>query len=245
MPRLSVLLDRTHDRRPCNIRNAPFQSEEAVKVTDITVPIYLEIGTRRAFAAAIDWPGWCRTAKTPELAIEALAEYAARYRSVVERAGLSFPAGQVDFTVVERVPGTATTEFGALDRPTASDADPVTPQVGATLSAIVDASWRLLDEVVAAAPAELRKGPRGGGRDRDAVHAHVVAAEAAYARKAGVGQPTPKPGDADAVRRMRDRLLETFTATDPPDAAWSRPYAARRIAWHVLDHAWEIQDRSS
>jgi hypothetical protein len=25
---------------------------------------------------------------------------------------------------------------------------------------------------------------------------------------------------------------------------WPPRYAARRIAWHVLDHAWEIEDRS-
>jgi hypothetical protein len=27
-------------------------------------------------------------------------------------------------------------------------------------------------------------------------------------------------------------------------AKWPPAYAARRIAWHALDHAWEIEDRS-
>jgi hypothetical protein len=28
------------------------------------------------------------------------------------------------------------------------------------------------------------------------------------------------------------------------EKGWPQPYAARRIAWHVLDHAWEIEDRT-
>jgi hypothetical protein len=221
----------------------------AVSIGAMSIPIYLEIGTKRVFASAIDWPGWSRTAKTPELAIDALAEYADRYRTVVELAGLEFaeaglPLGAAEFVVVEQVAGSATTDFGAPDRSTASDAEPVTSEQGARLSAIVEASWTLLDSVVASAPEELRKGPRGGGRDRDAVFQHVVAAEAAYARKAGVRLPTPKPGDSVAVQALRDGVLSTLAEGTEGEARWSRPYAARRIAWHVLDHAWEIQDRS-
>jgi hypothetical protein len=28
------------------------------------------------------------------------------------------------------------------------------------------------------------------------------------------------------------------------DRKWTQRYAARRIAWHALDHAWEMEDRS-
>jgi hypothetical protein len=230
------------------------------------IPVYLEIGRTRVFASAIDWPGWTRSGKTPERAIEALAEYAARYQPVVELAGLTgFPdiAGPLSggdehqdgqqspegshaalFEVVEQVAGTATTEFGAPDRAAGSDADPVSAEQAARFGAIVAASWQLLDSVVASSPAELRKGPRGGGRDRDAVVAHVLGAEAAYARKSGLRQPTPTPGDQVALRDMRAGLLSTLTEGGGADGRWSRPYATRRIAWHVLDHAWEIQDRS-
>src|ERR1035438_3321872 len=145
-----------------------------------TTRIYLEVGRKRVFASAIDWPGWSRTAESPELAIEALAEYASRYRPVAVHAGLALPAEPISFEVVEWVAGTATTDFGAPDRPAGSDAAPISPAEGARLAALVAASWQLLDEVVASAPAELRKGPRGGGRDRDAIVEHVVAAEAAY-----------------------------------------------------------------
>jgi hypothetical protein len=32
--------------------------------------------------------------------------------------------------------------------------------------------------------------------------------------------------------------------TPPVPKGWPPRYAARRIAWHALDHAWEIEDRS-
>ena len=104
----------------------------------------------------------------------------------------------------------------------------------------------MLDDVVAGAPAELRKGPRGGGRDRDAVFAHVVGAETAYARKLGVRHKEPQ--DRDEIAAVRADILAAISGARAGAPAtqkgWLPRYAARRIAWHVLDHAWEIEDRS-
>jgi hypothetical protein len=100
---------------------------------------------------------------------------------------------------------------------------------------------------VAHAPKELRKGPRGGGRDRDAVAAHVVAAETAYARKLGVRHRAPVT--AAEIAELRADIAQTLATArvgEPLVASgWLPRYAARRIAWHVLDHAWEIEDRSA
>jgi hypothetical protein len=240
---VKCLLERTHDCGNATSVTRRSSSWQAGRVTQITIPIYLETGKKRVFASAINWPGWCRTARSPELAIEALADYAARYRPVAVRAGLTLPTGE--FVVVDEVIGTSTTDFGAPDRPTASDGEPVSVETARRLADLVLASWQLLDDVVAAAPAELRKGPRGGGRDTDAMYQHVVAAEAAYARKLGVRSATPEPGDAAAVRAMREAEVEVLGVPGSSDSSWSRPYAARRIAWHALDHAWEIEDRST
>jgi hypothetical protein len=30
-----------------------------------------------------------------------------------------------------------------------------------------------------------------------------------------------------------------------PGAAWQARYVIRRCAWHALDHAWEIEDKSA
>jgi len=225
------------------------------------VPVYLEAGTTRVFACSPDWPGWCRRAKTDEEALDALATYAPRYARVAKRAGLRFPvAAHLTFDVVEQIPwrgGKAFSyvDFGALGAAAQLDSEPLTAAQAKRLAAIVEASWAELDDVVAQAPAQLRKGPRGGGRDRDAVFAHVVAAETAYARKLGVRHKVPQ--DRDEIAAVRADILAALSgardgspATDPnkhvgaADKSWLPRYAARRIAWHVLDHAWEIEDRS-
>jgi hypothetical protein len=197
------------------------------------VPVYLEAGNTRVFACSLDWPGWCRRAKTDEEALDALATYAPRYAVVAKRAGLPFRAAVPTFEVVESIAwrgGAAFShvDFGALGSAAQRDSEPLTTAQAKRLAALVVAAWGVLDDVVAAAPAELRKGPRGGGRDRDGVFAHVVGAETAYAVRADI---------LAAISGAR-------AGTPPTDKGWLPRYAARRIAWHVLDHAWEIEDRS-
>jgi hypothetical protein len=210
------------------------------------VRIYLEGGPKRTFAVALDWPGWARSGKGDEAAIETLEAYLPRYAKVLRRAGVEPPSTDGGFEVVDRLPATATTDFGALDKDTAADLEPLRPGETERLAAIVAAAWEEFDDVVAHAPAALRKGPRGGGRDRDKVYAHVVNAEASYIRQLGLrastaGQEVPEP-------LWRPQVLDLLrTATGPErfgEKGWLPRYAARRIAWHVLDHAWEIEDRS-
>ena len=90
------------------------------------IRVYLE-GAKKVFACALDWPGWCRAGRGEEAALEALTSYASRYAVVAEEASVPFPrelAG--DLFVVERLPGSATTEFGALDKPASADREPLT-----------------------------------------------------------------------------------------------------------------------
>lgn len=100
------------------------------------------------------------------------------------------------------------------------------------------ASWQTFDRVVTAAPERLRKGPRGGGRDRDAIVDHVREAERSYARKVGARLPprTPWPDQRAAIIGA--------LGSGAPGGPWSPAYAFRRITWHALDHAWEIEDKS-
>jgi hypothetical protein len=114
------------------------------------------------------------------------------------------------------------------------------------LSALVSASWTVFDRAVESAPASLRKGPRGGGRDRDAVVEHVLGAETAYARKLGLRLKQPAAGDAASVRAHRNAIVAGLRAgtRGVTDGGWPARYAARRIAWHAVDHAWEIEDRA-
>jgi hypothetical protein len=218
----------------------------ASKARSQPVRVVIEQGAKRTFASAVDWPGWVRTAKDEDAALAALAEHADRYGLVAAEAGLAFTPGK--YTVVDRVTGTATTDFGAPDRPARPERERLTAAEARRLVSLVSAAWRILDRVVAGAPASLRKGPRGGGRDRDAIAEHVLAAEHAYARKLGVRVQAPHLGKTEAITTMRDAILETLgSARDAEplgERGWLPRYAARRIAWHALDHAWEIENRS-
>jgi hypothetical protein len=211
--------------------------------------VYLEVGQKKVFACALDWPGWCRSGKTEDAALEALAVSARRYAPVAELAGLDFPVTTGDdLELVERLPGSSSTEFGIPGAVATSDHEPVDADEARRLVALVRAAWQTFDGVSAAAPAELRKGPRGGGRDRDKMIEHVLSAEAAYARKLGVKHREPALGDREAITALRDALAEVlgrpWDGTELVAKGWPPRYGARRVAWHLLDHAWEMQDRA-
>jgi hypothetical protein len=207
-------------------------------------PVYLEVGKKRIFACALEWPGWSRSGKTEEDAIETLARYAARYQPVAAEAGIGWPAGVADdFRVLERLPGTMTTDFGAPGEIPAADREPLSAAAAERAAALVAAAWTVFDATVARTPAALRKGPRGGGRDRDKMVDHVLAAETSYVRKLGVKHKVPQHDDADAIAALRKDTLAALTGP-PASPAWPVRYLARRIAWHVLDHAWEMEDKS-
>jgi hypothetical protein len=150
--------------------------------------------------------------------------------------------------VVERVPGSSVTDFGAPDVVPEADAAPLDAESAERFAGLVAASWRMFDRVVAGTPATLRKGPRGGGRDRDEIVVHVAEAERSYARKLGVRYTPMQLNAPDGQAAMRAELLDALRAARAGaplvDKGWPPRYAARRIACHVLDHAWEMEDKS-
>jgi hypothetical protein len=212
--------------------------------------VYLEVGKKRVFACALDWPGWCRPGRNEEQALEALRVYLPRYAAVARQAGLPLPTEASDnFDVTERLTGTVGyTDFGAPGEIATSDHRPIGALEAARLGALLEAAWVIFDRIVDQAPAELRKGPRGGGRDRDKMVEHVLGAEAMYARKLGVKHRKPAAADRAAIAALRADIVTVLSR--PSDGipavtnAWPQRYAARRMAWHVLDHAWEMEDRS-
>ncbi len=215
----------------------------------VPLPVSVETGSTKVFAWVLDWPGWCRSGRHEDDALVALRETAPRYAVVAEAAGLALPSiGDAPFRIVDRLPGSASTDYGVPHEIAPSDEEPVTDADLERLTALVQAAWSVLDATAAKAPAELRKGPRGGGRDRDKIVLHVLEAEEASAAKVGIRLRAPDPGDAGALAAFRAELLEGIRhpVPDPKGRArrWPTRYAARRVAWHVLDHAWEIQDRA-
>ncbi len=211
------------------------------------IVVLIESGAKRTFASALDWPGWSRSGRTEESALAALASYAARYAPIATGAGMGWPVVG-EFVVVDRLPGTSTTDFGAPAVAAATEVDPMPDDLALRAASLVRAAWDYFDDVVAHSPEQLAKGPRGGGRDRSKMVDHVLGAEAAYAGQVGLRIRQPEAGDPAAVEAMRlavEELIIAGRALPKPrgGATWPVAYAARRIAWHVLDHAWEMEDR--
>lgn len=206
--------------------------------------VFLEVGAKRTFASAADWPGWCRGGKDEQSALASLAAYAPRYAAVAKLAKVPVPDDPASFQVVERLKGNATTDFGAPGIPAKSEVDSLTAAETVRMCNLVEACWTYLDKVVAKAPSSLRKGPRGGGRDRDAMFDHVLGAETEYAKAIGTRLKQPDGRDRGAVHSFRKAILDSLGNPNRQEK-WPLAYAARRIAWHALDHAWEMEDRST
>jgi len=207
-----------------------------------------EIGSKRTFASAIDWPGWCRAGKGQELALQALIDYAPRYAVVAKTAGVPFALGRWSFDDVDHLRGDATTEFGAPGAMSKLELKPMSRAEVERMCSLVEATWKVFDSVVKKAPASLRKGPRGGGRDRDKIVEHVLGAETGYGSSFALKLKQPELGDTRAIKALRAAWLEAFRAgadgKPRREGGRSARYMARRIAWHAMDHAWEIEDRS-
>jgi hypothetical protein len=209
--------------------------------------ILIEAGQKRVFAVALDWPGLARSGRTEQAAIESLVGSLARFAVVAESVGealdLDTAAAAAIPDVVERVEGNATTDFGAPGIVAAADGEPLTREDAERQAAYVRAAWQLFERVAGAAPESLQKGPRGGGRDRSKIVEHVDGADRGYATSMGIRAGETRP-IADVRAEMLGLLARPSDGSPLAGKRWPPRYAARRVAWHAIDHAWEIEDRS-
>ena len=208
--------------------------------------ILIETAPKKTFASALDWPGCSRSGKTESDAIDSLLAYADRYRVVTDLAGLTFP-NSFDADIVDRLPGDMTTEFGVPSLIHSIERESVDESEIDRQSAILSASWKFFGNVRGVVSAELQKGPRGGGRDRDRIVDHVIQADRTYARHIDVKSPTFDSFDEVAVDVHHQAVLsaipELRDGLPSSEKGWPVRYAIRRMAWHILDHAWEMQDK--
>ena len=196
--------------------------------------VAFEVGSTTTFAIALDWPGWCRRGRDADDALDALDAARARYLRVV---GTKGPSDRL--RVIGRVAGTTTTDFGAPAMIGPWDERPLARRERERQFAVLEDSWNYFDRVFAHAPDVLTKGPRGGGRDRRAMLEHTQEAERAYCAKLGQ-RVAPRTSWPDQRAALRQALLHPVSS-----AAWPASYGLRRVAWHVLDHAWEMEDRGN
>jgi len=220
------------------------------------IEVILEVGKTRTFAIARDWPGWCRMGRDEAAALQALFEAGPRYARILRPARLGFrvPLDVSAFVVVERLKGDATTDFGAPSIAWPDDIKPVAATELDRYQMVLKACWKAFDATAtAAAGLSLRKGPRGGGRDLTKIREHVCDVDAAYLRSLG-GKPKPRNEDDldQALALVRQEILTTLIAAargEVPERGprgglrWTPRYFVRRLAWHEIDHAWEIESR--
>ncbi len=216
----------------------------------MSLRVIVEATPKRAFASAIDWPGWARAAKAPDEAVKALLDHGPRYAPVARRAGVRFdpPATVRGVNVIERLPGSGSTEFGVPGAHASAELDPLPSGRLRRLTNLLEAAWATFDGVAeSAAGTSLTLGPRGGGRQVAAIVEHVRGAEAAYLHQLGWKVYEP---DMEDLRRAFLEALRLRAVDEPlpePNKVrkpWPPRYAIRRSAWHALDHAWEIEDRT-
>jgi hypothetical protein len=210
----------------------------------------LEIGKkRRTVAAALDWPGLERWGTTEERAIETMLAYVARYAGVAERAGL---AGELerarDVDVVERVPGSSSTDFwGVAHVPSHIEAEVLSaPELERRLK-ILQACWAYFDDTAARVSGVLRPGKRSAGRTREQIIRHVYLNEPdQFSRKVEVRTPLEQVLTPDGLATHRAAYLDgirAYNAAGRPARSWPIQFLIRRTAQHVTDHAWEMEDR--
>jgi hypothetical protein len=217
------------------------------------IPVYLERGAKKTFACAVEWPGWIRGGRDEVSALEALLAAGPRYARALKAARLAFsaPSEVSAFEVVARHNGNATTDFGAPGvMPTPDERDMDESDVERT-SAIMRAVWRAFDATVASARGKrLAKGPRGGGRDLGAIVRHVFDAESGYVGALGWKGPAGSSSGEEHRKAVLDGLAASARGDIPARGPrggkrWRPRFFARRLTWHALDHAWEIEDRSA
>jgi len=212
--------------------------------------VLLELGPKgkRVVAVAPAWPGLSRGAKTAEVAIAQLQAYLPRYAPVAKLAGMAAEfAASASVAVVGQYPGTGSTDFWGISF-AFSDIDRQT-MTSAELErelALMQASWAFFDAVRSRVSAELEKGPRGGGRDRDHIVRHTLVNEQGWAEKLGIRAPDGAILTAEGLKTHRAAYcdgIRAFHAEGKPARTWPLRYLIRHTAFHTLDHAWEMEDK--
>jgi hypothetical protein len=206
---------------------------------------------KRMVTFGLDWPGWSRGAKTAHDAMGVLESYRQRYRPIADLAGMAQEfdeAGPLE--VVEDKVGTGSTDFWGISfSPAAVEREPMGDAELERALTLLRACWTFFDEVAARVSPEMRKGPRGGGRERDEIIRHVIRVESEdFARKVGIRIPEGGALSPEGLRRYRGDYLTAIRAYNAGDVtkrmrSWNLPFLIRHSAYHTLDHAWEMEDR--
>jgi hypothetical protein len=158
-------------------------------------------------------------------------------------------AGPIE--VVEDKVGTGSVDFWGISFSASStEQDPMDEERLERAIRLLRASWAFFDDVAARVSPHMRKGPRGGGRDRDEIVRHVIRVESLdHAQGVGMALAVPEDGalTPDELRRYREAYIEAMRAYNAGEGKRMRSrtlaFLVRHSAFHTLDHAWEMEDK--
>ncbi len=206
---------------------------------------------KRSVAFSIDWPGWSRGARTADVALQTLESYRVRYQPVASLAGMTreFDAAGPLEVVEDRV-GTGSTDFWGISySPSSAEQDPMAEAELERGLWLLRACWEYFDGVAARVSPEMRKGPRGGARDRDRIVRHTIRVESEeFAKQLGLRIPEEGALTPDGLQEHRANYVAAMRAYNAGQVkrrmrSWTLPFLIRHSAYHTLDHAWEMEDK--
>jgi hypothetical protein len=214
------------------------------------IRVMLEIGPKgkKVVAVAADWPGLERGATTEEAAIERLLSYVPRYATVTKLAGMeaAFATNTV-VDVVECYPGTGSTDFWGVSFAFSSiDQQAMSGEALERELTLMQACWAFFDDVRARVSAEMQRGPRGGGRDREHIVRHTFAAQLDWAKKLEVRSPLDALLTNEGLNAHREaycNAIRVLHSQGRMARTWPLRYLIRHTSYHTLDHAWEMEDK--
>lgn len=205
---------------------------------------------RKSVAFAVDWPGWSRGAKTADAAVELLETYRQRYRPIAVAADLAEEfdrAGPLE-VVVDSV-GVGSVDFWGISfSPSPLEQEPMGDAELDRKLTLLRACWDYFDAVAASVSAEMQKGPRGGGRDRDQIIRHTIRTESEeFAKRVGLRIPEGGALTPDGLAAHREAYVAAMRAYNLGGTkrmrTWNLPFLIRHTAYHTMDHAWEMEDK--
>jgi hypothetical protein len=218
------------------------------------IRVTLEIGPKgkKVVAVAPDWPGLERGAATGEAAVERLLAYVPRYAAVANLAGMesefaTASSAVAGADVVEQYAGVGSTDFWGISFAFSSiDQQVLSSEAIERELMLMRACWAFFDQVRSRVSAEMQRGPRGGGRDRDTIVRHTFGAQLDWAKKLGVLTPLNEMLTDEGLSAHRDAYCSAIRALHAQGKmarTWPLRYLIRHTAFHTLDHAWEMEDK--
>ncbi len=156
-------------------------------------------------------------------------------------------AGPLD--VVDDRVGTGSTDFWGISfSPSGCEHEPMDDAELDRKIGLLRACWGFFDEVATRVSAEMRRGPRGGGRDRDQIVRHTIRTESEeFAKRLGLRVPEGAALTPEGLRAHRETYVAAMRAYDAGVGkrmrSWNLPFLIRHSAFHVLDPAWEMEDK--